>query len=160
MRLALLALLMTVPGHAIGANLIGLEVPPYPDDLKDTGGACVGGPPNTSDICDYSIGTLTDSKGKLFLYAGKFIGRGDNGKPRWLITDVMPYPKLPKGYQVAISTCRQNGVDDRTIFAIVKMVDEEWYRNIARAYKLDIKQQRFVSIGTKGIECGNEGWGV
>ena len=61
MRLIHFALLLVAPGYVMAADLIGSEVPPYPDNMEDTGGACVGGPPDTSDICDYSIGILQES---------------------------------------------------------------------------------------------------
>jgi hypothetical protein len=161
MRIIQFTLLMVVSGCVMAADLIGSEIPPYPDNLKEVLGACVGGPPSTPDICDYSIGVLEGPKGTLlYLYAGKFLRHGDKGIPYWLITDVMPYPKFPKGYRVVVSTCRQNGVDDRTIVAVVKVVDEEWYKDVTLAYKLDLKQQKFVSLKPKGIVCLNEGWGV
>ncbi len=160
-RLIHFALLAVVPGYVAAGNLIGSEVPPYPDNLKEIVGACVGGPPRTPDICDYSIGVYGDSKETpLYLYAGKFLRYDDKGNPYWLIIDAVPYPKVPKGYQVSMSTCRQNGVDDSMIVAVVKTVDEEWHRDVWRAFRLDLKRQKFLTLEPKGIECLNEGWGV
>ncbi len=161
MRLFHFALLAIVPGYVPAGNLIGAEVPPYPGDLKEIVGSCVGGPPRTPDICDYSVGIFGDTKETpRYLYAGKFLRYDDKGNPYWLIIDAMPYPKLPKGYEIAISTCSQSGVDDPMIVAVVKTVDEEVHTDVWKAYRLDLKRQKFVSLETKGIECLNEGWGV
>lgn len=160
-RLIYCVLLVVVPCYVAAADLKGSEVPPYPDNLKEVFGACVGGPPSTPDICDYSIGALEGPKGApLYLYAGKFLRHDDKGTPYWLLADVVPYPKFRKGYRLVVSTCRQNGVDDRTIVAVVKAVDEEWYKDVTQAYKLDFERQKFVPLKPKGIVCLNEGWGV
>lgn len=160
MRLIHLVLAL-ISSPVAAANLIGMEVPPYPDNLEEIAGACVGGPPRTADICDYSIGILGDPEGTpLYLYAGKFLRRGDKGHPYWRIIDAIPYPKFPKGYDFTMSGCRQNGVEDSMIVAVVKITDEEWHTEVREAYRLDIGQQKFVTVEPKGVECLNEGWGL
>lgn len=164
MRVIHIALLLAaIPGHLTAANPIGSEVPPYPDGWIDIGGACVGGPPDDSDICDYSIGVLEDPRSGLFyVYAGKSLRQKDETSSRWLVTDVLNRPKPPEGYDLSISACRRNGVHDRTIFAVVRTDenDEEWHKEVSWAHKLDIKQQKFVPLDPGEIDCQNESWGL
>ncbi len=161
MRQMFFVLLAVAPSYVGAGDLIGSEVPPYPDNLKEIGGACIGGPPRTPDVCDYSIGILGDSEeAPVYVYGGKFLRRDDEGHPFWRVIDAMPYPKLPRGHEFAMSTCRENGVDDATIVAVVKITEEEWHTHVLQAFRLDLKQEKFVPLNPKAIECVNEGWGL
>lgn len=143
---------MLLAGACVAGGLTGTSVPPVPTGWKDQGGACISG-------CDYSIGVLEKSD-QLILYIGKSVTRIDPKKARWLITDQMPYPKTPSGFEVVYSLCERNGNPDETIIAVVKTIDAEWYTTVRFAYRANPSTGRFEKISTKGVRCLNDGWGV
>ena len=147
---SLSVMLLASPSKA--NDIIGTIVPPYPEKWRDQGGACIAS-------CDYSIGVLEKSN-RLFLYFGKSAPRTDPKKARWLVTDQMPYPKTPPGFQVVYGLCERDGKPDDTIIAIVKTTDAEWYTTVRSAYRANFNTGRFEKISTKGVRCQNEGWGV
>lgn len=51
--IGLLTLLTTTAG---AAEIVGLAVPPYPEGLTETSGACIGPSLGLEKECDYSIG--------------------------------------------------------------------------------------------------------
>ncbi len=160
MRLASLLGLLVLSGTAWSATLVGTEVPPYPDGLQEVGGVCVGDSIGLDHICDYAINTVEDAQGGQTLYAGKISRYDADGNPYWKVLDAMPYPSVTKEQILAMTTCRKDGNADTTIFAVAKASEEEWYKTIEKAYKLDLTQQKFIELDTSGIDCQNESWGL
>jgi hypothetical protein len=158
MRLIHFVCLLALSTPVFAADLIGSEIPPYPDGLKEAEGACVADSLGADNICNYAIGVLANANDEpTHIYAGKFLRYDKENAPYWLVTDAIPYPKLPDDYFVAFATCRENGKDDSTIFAAVKGEDTEIYKNILWAYRLDLTQQKFITLDTKGVDCRSEG---
>jgi len=151
--------LMSLAGACAATDIIGTIAPPYPDGWKDHGGACIGGSLGPNKTCDYSIGVL-EKTDQLILFIGKSATRIDPKKARWLVTDIMPYPKTPSGFQVVYSLCERNGTPDETIIAIVKTTDTEWYTTVRFAYRANLNTGRFEKTSPKGVQCRNDGWGV
>jgi hypothetical protein len=151
--------LMLLAGACVAGDLIGTIVPPFPDGWKDKGGACIGGSLGIEKSCEYSIGVV-EGANHLVLYFGKSEPRTDPKKARWLVTDQMPYPEAPPGFQVVYGLCERNGIADETIIAIVKTTDNEWYTIVRSAYRVNLDTSRFEKTSVKGIRCSNEGWGV
>lgn len=146
-------------GTCVAGDLTGTIVPPFPDGWKDQGGACIAGSLGAEKICDYSIGVV-EKDNHLVLFFGKSAPRTDPMKPRWLVTDQMPYPEAPTGFQVVYNQCERNGKPDQTIVAVIKTANTEWYTVVRSAYKANLDTGRFEKISIKGLRCGNEGWGV
>jgi len=111
--------LMTLASACVANDITGTIVPPFPEGWKDQGGACIGSSLGPNSSCDYSIGVL-EKPGQLILYIGKSAPRIDPKKAHWLVTDQIPYPKTPTGFQVVYSLCERDGKPDETIIAIVK----------------------------------------
>lgn len=144
--------LMFLAGSCVANELTGTIVPPFPTGWKDHGGACLDG-------CNYNIGVL-EKPGQLILYMGKSAPRVDPKKARWLVTDQMPFPKTPTGFEVVYSLCERNREPDETIIAVVKTIEAEWYTTVKLAYRANLSTGRFEKTTTKGVRCLNDGWGV
>lgn len=140
-------------------NIVGSIVPPFPDGWKDEVGSCITDNFGHDNICEYSIGIVKEAS-QLILYIGRATSRIDPKKARWLVTDQMPYPNLPKGFHVVIALCERNGRLDETIVATVKTTDTEWYSIVHSAFRANLTTGRFETTTTKGVRCRNEGWGV
>jgi hypothetical protein len=72
----------------------------------------------------------------------------------------MPYPDLPDGYYLAIAVCRNDGQYDATIMAAVRVVEEQWFREVLWARRFDMDTEKFIQIPSAGVECENESWGA
>ncbi len=77
-------------------------------------------------------------------------------KPRWLVTDQMPYPSTPNGSHVVYSMCVQNEVLDQAIVAVVKSTDNEFFTEISVTYKANRDTGRFEQMSSSGLRCINE----
>jgi hypothetical protein len=150
---------MSLVGACVAGDFTGTIVPPFPEEWKDQGGACISGSLGIKRTCDYSIGVVKKDN-RLVLYFGKSAPRTDPKKARWLVTDQMPYPEAPSGFQVVYGLCQRNGNPDETIIAIVKTTDTKWYTVIRSAYRANLDTGRFEKVSIKGLRCSNEGWGV
>lgn len=158
-RVLALALLGLVPPTlAAEHDWIGRIVPPYPDGLASSIGACVGEGPSPDDLCATSIATLEDADGRqLFLIGTRAAGHVD-GKPLWMITDVIAAPRLAAGESLAIAACERGGEPDAAVVAVVDTQGAaEMYETVRWAVRLE--QGRFTTLPTSGLRCHNEGYG-
>jgi hypothetical protein len=151
--------LMLISPISIAKDLIGSIVPPYPDGLKDEGGACISRSLGADKVCEYSIGVLKGFSG-LRLYVGKSAPRTDPKKARWLVTDEMLYPTVPRGHQVVFGNCQRNGQPNDAILAVVKTTDTEWYTVVRFAYEVNLDTGRFEETSPVGIRCYSKEWGL
>jgi len=150
--------LMLMSTISLARDLIGSIVPPFPDELKNEGGACISRSLGADKVCEFSIGVLRGLSGRL-LYVGKSAPRTDPKKARWLVTDAMPYPTVPRGHQVIFGGCQRNGLSNEAILAVAKTTDTEWYNVIRFAYEVNLNTGLFEETSPVGIRCINEGWG-
>jgi hypothetical protein len=144
---------LALPAQA--AELIGTEVPPYPAGLESLIGSCIGDPLQGEDVCAWSIGTLNDASGAAVgIYAGKSAGHASDGTPHWLVTGHLPLPTLAEGYQVQITTCRLDGVEDPQLVAVARFTTEaEYSSDVSWAARFERKGGTLREIGTKGVDC-------
>ena len=56
-----LLLSLALPQLAVAVELVGKTMPPYPDGLREVGGACLSDSTDAGHVCDYSIGLLADA---------------------------------------------------------------------------------------------------
>lgn len=84
------------------------------------------------------------------------------GPKRFKILQVLNVGSLKSDEIMDISGgCKLNGKDDAYIIAIVKMdSDKEIFKNIRKAWKVSLKDHRFIPISPKNISCINEGYGL
>ena len=152
-----------IPAAALADGLVGATIPPYPAGLVNEQGACVAGTlGGVASEFDFSIGILEDASSvPKTLFGARLAGRDDNGRARWTITDVLPYPVLPEGYFLAMTTCESDGKKDETIVAVVRATEEEeWLEDVLWARRYDLDTQKFVEQPSSGLRCLNEGWGL
>ncbi len=141
--------LMSLAGTCMaGGNLTGTLVPPYPDGWNEQGGTCIGG--GSAEVCAYSIGVV-EKDGRQVLYLAKSERPSASREALWLVTDQMPYPYAPEGFEVVYGMCERNGKHDDTIVAVVKTDDEEWYTVVHSAYKANLATGRFERTPTWGV---------
>ncbi len=164
---SLIALLGTLPAAA--TDLVGQEVPPYPDGLVSRQGSCVTDVQGYEHVCDYALGLVEDADGRpRYIVAERSLGHDANG-PRWRVLDAIPHPDMAADEYLALGTCRLRGApddeaDDEPGPAIVAVVglggDVEWFDDVRRAWRLDFAQKRLVEMPGAGIQCANEAYGL
>jgi hypothetical protein len=167
MRAWLALLLSLALPQAVGAvELVGKTMPPYPEGLREVGGACLSDSTDTGHVCDYSIGLLADASEDSdaepvmrYVTAGRLAGR-DGPLALWTITDAQAYPKVAKGFFWQAGTCRVDKVDDPRVIAVVRQGQEQEYlTDVAWARRLDLKSGKFTTIAPVRVDCINEGYG-
>jgi hypothetical protein len=147
---------LTLMTSNVAGELVGTTVPPFPNDLVSRSGACIADSRGVERICDYAIGIVEDSKGEpQMLVSKRFSHRTGPKNTFWIVTDVVEYPTVPRGYELVIANCRNKGKLDPTISAVVRIVEREWLTNATWARRFDMELEKFVEIPTAGIECEN-----
>lgn len=131
---------------------VGKIIPPYLDDWQEESGACLLN-------CNYSLGVLITGQERLF-YLGKTSPQSTASEPRWQILDTMPYPEVPKGYELVYAACEYQGTPDPSLIALVKTADAEWLDQVRFVYKANLNKGVFETMSTTGVRCQNSGWGV
>lgn len=157
--------LFASPARAGEGSLVGLDMPPYPDGLRELQGTCLSDSDDPARVCDYGIavlGTMDEPDVDAVprhIVAQRSLGR-DGDLPRWRITDAVPYPQTGKDYWLQIGTCRVDGKDDGNVAALVRHADAEYSDDVTRAWRLDFGSGRLQDIDPASVDCLNEGLGV
>ncbi len=156
-----IVLLAAFPVSAVAGGLIGSTIPPLPPGLVQGQGACVG-EGNGQAPCNHSIGILENAKGEsTVLFGARLAGRNAAKEALWTITDTMAYPRLADGQALMITTCRvAGGEEDGTLFAAVRLTDDEWFTDVAYTLHYDLATGKLQRRKGVGVECLNEGWGL
>ena len=151
-------------------ELVGKTMPPYPEGLREVGGACLSDSTVTGHVCDYSIGLLADASADphaepdaepliRYVTAGRLAGR-DGPLALWKITDAQAYPKVAKGFFWQAGTCRVDKVGDAKVIAVVRQgLEQEYLADVAWARRLDLKSGKFAVVDPARVDCINEGYG-
>jgi hypothetical protein len=135
-------------------ELVGKRVPPLPDGMYGGGGACIGN--RSEDRCHRSVSVLMSSKGKrIGVYAAVSDGRDEKGSAFWIVTDVMPYPKVDKGHDLAWGSCRYDSVEDNSVVAVVRNSKQPWLRAVGWAYRVEDISGRFIKLDIMHVDCAN-----
>ncbi|MEO8365644.1 MAG: hypothetical protein ABI538_05490 [Pseudoxanthomonas sp.] len=161
---------LALPLTAVGADLVGKTMPPYPEGLREIGGACLSDSTGPEHVCDYSIGLLADASTNSdtasdaepvmrYVTAGRMAGR-DGTLALWKVTDAQVYPKVAKGFFWQSGTCRVGKVADAKVVAIVRQGPEQQYlTDVAWARRLDLESGKFIEVDPARVDCVNEGYG-
>ncbi|MTJ29106.1 hypothetical protein FJR37_04530 [Aphanizomenon sp. UHCC 0183] len=56
--------------------------------------------------------------------------------------------------------CLRNGIRDSSIIAVAKIQDAEYFRQIQKAWRANLKTRKFEAISTKGVICENIDYGI
>ena len=92
---------------------------------------------------------------EMGVYASVSDGRDERGKAFEIVTDVIPYPKVNKGYHLDWSSCRYDGVEDTAVLAVVKDSKQTWLRAAGWAYRVENASGKLIKLDTKHVDCYN-----
>jgi hypothetical protein len=83
-------------------------------------------------------------------------------RDRRLVLDVFNVPKMNKSYTLigGHHLCLRNGIRDSSIIAVAKIQDAEYFRQIQKAWRANLKTRKFEAISTKGVICENIDYGI
>jgi hypothetical protein len=154
MRAAVFSLagILSVTGAVCAQELVGKVVPPFPSGMYDGGGACIG-PPEAS--CDRKVSVLISVDGKkIGVYAAKFAGR-DGKSALWTVTDLIPYPQVPKGRALVWSVCRYDKAEDPAIVAVVGSSKQQYLAAAGWTYRVDERSGKLTKLDSKRVDCFN-----
>jgi hypothetical protein len=152
-------ILIFIPALSFAENLVGTIVPPYPAGFTRESSACISEPYHPERICDFAIEVIS-MKDELRLLLEKSAPTIEPKKARWQILDWMPYPRTSSNERVVFAMCERNDNPDKTVIAVVKHKDAEWYTDVVAAFIANLAKGRFEAADTAGIRCINEGWGL
>lgn len=166
------ALLLSValPQMAGAVELVGKTVPPYPEGLREVGGACLSDSSDPGRVCAYSIGVLADADvdpgpgpdaepSMRYVTAGRLAGR-DGPSALWKITDAQDYPRVAEGFFWQAGTCRVDRIEDANVIAVVRQdLEQAYLTDVAWARRLDQKSGKFAVLDPARVDCVNEGYG-
>lgn len=86
----------------------------------------------------------------------------DGEKIKYKILDVVVLGRIPANLCVITVDCRVNREFDSNIIAIVnpKKDDEEFFKKVVKAFRINRATRKIRSVGIKGIDCINDGYGL
>ena len=149
-----LAFFLALTCAARADELVGKRVPPFPDGMYEGGGSCIA--IGTQDPCHGGVGVLMSAAGKeKGVYASISDGHDEEGHPFWIVTDVIPYPRVNKGYHLDWGSCRYDGVEDSAVIAVVKHSKQSWLRAADWAYRVENASGKLIKLDPKRVDCYN-----
>jgi hypothetical protein len=122
--------------------------------MYEGGGTCIAS--GTQDPCHRAVGVLMSAAGKeIRVYASVSDGRDARGKPFGIVTDVIPYPKMNKGYHLDWGSCRYDGVEDSAVVAVVKDSKQQRLQAAGWAYRVENASGKLLKLDPKHVDCYN-----
>jgi hypothetical protein len=97
-----------------------------------------------------SFSSISDGKNTVVLY-NKFIAPASRR-----VLAVLDLGMVDKSSRIIMARCRLNAKKDGEIIALAKPAKGDFFKNIIKAWRVDIKTNKFISISTKGIDCIND----
>lgn len=98
---------------------------------------------------------MSASGKNIGVYASVSDGHDENGKSSAIVTDIIPYPKVDKGYHLDWSSCRYDGVEESAVVAVVKDSKQEFLRAAGWAYRVDDVSGKLIKLDPKHVDCYN-----
>lgn len=122
-----------------------------PNGAKDLGGGL---------LSDENYGVSRFSKGKKhFLWLEKITGRSREGVPDWIVRDVLEFDTLKKNQEFLFSyssTCTTSGKESLDTIVLAELQPKTKKYKILKAWKANIRREKFEKISTRGIQCTAE----
>lgn len=157
MKTLMLLLLVTLPIFAAPKrkDLIGYKHKgvtfgeTLPNGAKDLGGGLLSN-------SNYGVSRFSHGK-RYMLWLEKIASRDTKGVPTWVVKDVLMFDDLKKNqeFQFSYSSgCTQNGKENLDLIVQTELLPNKNYR-IIRAWRADLKKEKFDKISEKGIICKN-----
>ena len=81
-------------------------------------------------------------------------------KSTFEILDTLQIRNLKETEYISYQLCRKDSINDSEIIAIVLFEDTEYFTKVLKAWRANRKTGKIIEIGTTGIDCINEGYGV
>jgi len=148
------ALLLALTCAARADELVGKRVPPFPNGSHEGGGSCIAA--GTKDPCHRGVAILVSAAGQeIGIYATVSDGHDEKGKAFAIVTDIIPYPTVNKGYHLDWSSCRYDGVEDEAVLAVVRESKRQRLQAADWAYRVDSVTGKLVKLEPKRVDCYN-----
>jgi hypothetical protein len=157
LKLLFLFVLIVAPLTAVSAqkkDLIGYKHKgvvygaTLPNGAKDLGGGL---------LSNENYGVTRYSKGKKFmLWLEKITARDAKGFPSWEVKDVLTFDALKKNQEFLLSyssSCVQNKKESLDLIVMAELLPKTKNYKVLRAWRANIKKEKFDKISTKGIVC-------
>lgn len=94
---------------------------------------------------------ISDGTNTMILYT-KYILSGGNK-----ILSILDVGRVEKNTRIIMARCRVNIKNDGYIVALVKPLPwKSYFKNIIKAWRVDVKTNKFIPISVNGIDCINE----
>lgn len=152
--LALFLIALPALGFAPKPNYIGYKHKgvvygeALPNGVKDLGGGL---------LSNEDFGVSRFSKGKDYMiWLEKITARDAKGVPSWEVKDVLTFDLLKKNQEFLLSyssTCTQNGKSNLDLIVMTEFDAKTKTYKIKKAWKADVKKERFEKVATKNIKC-------
>lgn len=147
--LALPTLAITKKSEYIGYKHKGIKYgETLPNGVKDLGGGLLSNE-------NYGVSRFTKGK-KYMLWLEKITTRDTKGVPNWEVRDVLSFDKLKKNQEFLFSyssSCLQNGRVNLDMIVMTEFLPKNKTYKVLKAWKVNIKREKFDKISTKGIKC-------
>jgi hypothetical protein len=119
-----------------------------PNGVKDLGGGL---------LSNDNYGISHFSKGKLqMLWLDKITGRDEKGVPNWQVKDVLRFDELKKNQTLLFSyasSCLKNKKPELDLVVLAELNPKTKKYKIVKAWKANVKTEKFEKLKTKGILC-------
>lgn len=122
-----------------------------PNGAKDLGGGLLSNE-------NYGVSRFLKGQ-KEYLWLEKITGRDTKGVPSWIVKDVLEFDKLNKNQEFLFSyssACTIGGNENLDTIVLAELKPKTKKYKILKAWKANIKRERFEKSSTKGIQCRRE----
>lgn len=119
-----------------------------PNGVKDLGGGLL-----SND--NYGISHFSKENLQM-LWLDKITDRDNKGVPSWEVKDVLRFPKMKKNQTFMFSyasSCLKNKKADLDMIVLVELNPKTKKYKVIKAWKANVKKEKFEVIKTKGIKC-------
>jgi hypothetical protein len=149
MLVALPVLALTPKPNYIGYKHKGIVYgEKLPNGVKDLGGGLLSNE-------DYGVSRFSKDKAYM-LWLEKLTNRDAKGIPSWEVKDVLTFDMLKKNQEFLLSyssSCQQNGKTDLDLIVQAEFLPKNKTYKILRAWKANVKKEKFEKTNKKGIVC-------
>lgn len=103
----------------------------------------------------YGVSRFIKDK-KTMLWLEKVTSRDSKGVPNWVVKDVLIFDALKKNqdFQFSYSSiCVQNGRENLDLIVLTEFSPSKKTYQVVRAWRANVKKERFETVSEKGIVC-------
>jgi hypothetical protein len=122
-----------------------------PNGAKDLGGGLLSNE-------NYGVSRFLKGK-KEYLWLEKITERDTEGVPNWIVKDVLEFDVLKKNQEFLFSyssSCTIGGKENLDTVVLAEQNAKTKKYKILKAWKANIKNEKFEKLSVKGIQCRRE----